>query len=241
MVQNNCPVLWIVYAPTGFCRLIVKEQKKKEKALLNYLYSKKTFFIFLGIDVTQLKSPFINRILQILNYSNAKQTRFQSSTEKITEVKQEGGRAQLAPRVGVGVEGDDVPLWSPLAVPSRGWQDWTPQAFGVVQRCCQCNISQPTRDAEGVWCHWDLSGPCLRYIFGPHSALNDFAEAESVCCTLMQIKWHPLNYLSTFQRGSLVHKCNVKLFTGSFVRNCGKKKKKVLTTNLKESILLEGV
>lgn len=53
MVQNNCPVLWIVYAPTGFCRLIVKEKKKKKgKALLNYLYYKKTFFIFLGIDVT---------------------------------------------------------------------------------------------------------------------------------------------------------------------------------------------
>lgn len=55
MVRTTCPVLWIDYAPAGFCRLIVKEQRQrqlKKKALLNYLYYKKTFFIFLGIDIT---------------------------------------------------------------------------------------------------------------------------------------------------------------------------------------------
>jgi len=34
MVQINCPVLWIAYAPAGFCRLIVKNKKSTFKLFI---------------------------------------------------------------------------------------------------------------------------------------------------------------------------------------------------------------
>lgn len=62
--------------------------------------------------------------------------------------------------------------------------------------------SQQTQDfcvsfvTSVIW--WSIRGLAHVTFSDLIQALNDFAEAKSVCCTLMYIKWHPLNYLFYF-------------------------------------------
>lgn len=147
-------------------------------------------------------------ILQILNYSNGnanthKTAEFRVKQTKPTGVKQ-GGRAGRCGGSRGAVPGR---LWSPLrgsgrvtcpeeqgqwgqrgAGPFPALQGRPPgsgSGSGSLQRCPCDTLAAGTAHGAGAVGGLVTSGPCSRYILGPHPALGAPAEPESVCCTLV--------------------------------------------------------
>lgn len=94
-------------------------------------------------------------------------------------------------------------------------------------KCHQCNILTANTGRRGgfgdLWL-CDLYGALLMLHFRTSykhlMTLPRLSQSVAHWCRLSGTHWITS---STFRRGSLVHKCNVKLFTGYFVRNCGNK------------------
>lgn len=149
-------------------------------------------------------------LLQILNYSNDKANTKKRSSEL--------SRGQTSRREAAGARGP------PRAPPPAQVAQPRVRSGG---KCHQCNILTANTGRRGgfgdLWL-CDLYGALLMLHFRTSykhlMTLPRLSQSVAHWCRLSGTHWITS---STFRRGSLVHKCNVKLFTGYFVRNCGNK------------------